>query len=159
MSPSRSTLTPNSVSSVECPQSPHPSIRILNGTGENQSTVTLDLRRPQQKMSKNPLSALNRRHFSCSFPSGTSSSCLYLTVILKFLISPTMCKLKLKEIIPYFFSSKVQLLSKNSSQSRLCFASQQEQWYSVLTHHPHIPVHSTWSCSLFTHQHSAGSFA
>lgn len=80
----------------------------------------MDLRRPWHKMSKNPLSVLNRRHFSCSFPSGTSSSCLYLTVILKFLISRTMCKLKLKEIIPYFFSSKVQLLSKNSSQSCLC---------------------------------------
>lgn len=118
----------------------------------------MDLRRPQHKMSKNPLSVLNRRHFSCSFPSGTSSSCLYLTVILKFLISRTMCKLKLKEIIPYFFSSKVQLLSKNSSQSCIS-ASQQEQGYSVLTHHPHIPEHSTWSCSFPTQQHSAGSFA
>lgn len=77
----------------------------------------MDLRRPQYKMSKNPLSVSSRRHFSCSFPSGTSSSCLYLTVILKFLISRTMCKLKLKEIILYFSSSKVQLLSKNSSRS------------------------------------------
>lgn len=41
---------------------------------------------PKTKRAKNPLSVLNRRHFSCSFPSGTSSGCLYLTVVLKFLI-------------------------------------------------------------------------
>lgn len=45
-----------------------------------------------------------------------------------------MCKPKLKEIIPHYFSSKVQLLSKNSStiMSLLqAFVSQQEHEHSV----------------------------
>lgn len=108
-------------------------------------------------MSKNPLSVLNRRHFSCSFPSGTSSSCLYLTVILKFLIRRTMCKLKLKEIILSFFSSQVQLLSKNNSQSCLCIPAGAKVLAADTP--PRIPVHSTQSCSLLTHQHPTASFA
>lgn len=79
----------------------------------------VDWRRPQNKTSKKSPFCFKQKAFFLLFSIWHFKKLSLLNSRLEVFNSRTMCKLKLKEIIPSFFSSEVQLLSKNSSQSHL----------------------------------------